>query len=133
MFKTLTIFLAVYLPYIACISDEMKELAQQLHNTCVSETGTTEDAITNARAGTFTDDEKFKCYLKCLLDQMAIVDEEGRIDVEAMIAVLPEEFQDSLPPVIRKCDTIIGANACDNIWLTQQCYYKENPEHYFLI
>nr|ANE37555.1 odorant binding protein 11 [Rhynchophorus ferrugineus] len=133
MFKTLPIVLALFLPYSSCISDEMKELAAQLHNACVAETGATEDAITNARAGTFADDDNFKCYFKCLFDQMAIMDDEGIIDVEAMIAVLPDEYQDTLPPVIRKCDTKKGANPCENAWLTHKCYYQENPAHYFLI
>ncbi|XP_030747910.1 uncharacterized protein LOC115876314 [Sitophilus oryzae] len=128
MFKVLTICLAIYyLPYVSCMTEEMLELAKQLHDTCVGETGAKEDAITNAKSGTFSEDPNFKCYIKCLLDQMAIVDEEGTIDVEAMIAVLPEEFQDSAP-AIRKCDTQRGADACDTVWLTHKCYYREDPE-----
>nr|UWL63317.1 odorant binding protein 27 [Pagiophloeus tsushimanus] len=123
----------LFLPNILCLSEEMQELANQLHATCIEETGAVEDAVANARAGDFSEAESFKCYIKCLLDQMAIIDDDGIIDVEAMIAVLPEEMQEKTAPIVRKCDTQKGANACESAWLTHKCYYREGPEQYFLI
>ncbi|XP_050309871.1 general odorant-binding protein 83a-like [Anthonomus grandis grandis] len=121
------------LPNVLCLSEEMQELANQLHDTCVGETGTTNDAIANARNGNFEDSDSFKCYIKCLLDQMAIIDDDGIIDVDAMVAVLPDELKEKTEPIIRKCGTQKGANPCENAWLTHKCYYKEGPEIYFLI
>nr|AMP19489.1 odorant binding protein 7 [Tomicus yunnanensis] len=127
-------FLALFIPSIMSLSEEMQELANQLHTTCIGETGAAEDAITNARKGDFSEADSFKCYIKCLLSQMAIIDDDdGTIDVDAMVAVLPEEIQEATEPIIRKCGSIIGANPCDSAWLTHKCYYKEGPEHYFLI
>ncbi|XP_048520680.1 uncharacterized protein LOC109537273 [Dendroctonus ponderosae] len=130
MKTALKVFLvALAIPTIMGMSDEMQELANQLHTTCIGETGAAEDAITNARNGDFSEADSFKCYIKCLLSQMAIIDDnDGTIDVDAMVAVLPEEIQEATEPIIRKCGSIIGANPCDSAWLTHKCYYKEGPE-----
>nr|UYS88360.1 odorant binding protein 8 [Aromia bungii] len=122
------VLLALLLPAVFALSDEMQELADMLHATCVEETGTTEDAILNARKGEFIDDEKFKCYIKCLMTQMACIDDDGTVDEEATIAVIPEEYQDVAAPIIRKCGTQKGATPCENAWLTHKCYYKESPQ-----
>ncbi|XP_076269644.1 general odorant-binding protein 69a-like isoform X2 [Rhynchophorus ferrugineus] len=150
MFKTLPIVLALFLPYISiaqledswylesycyprAMSDEMKELAQMLHNTCVGETGVSEDLIEKVNsAKTFADDENLKCYIKCLMAQMACIDDDGIIDVEATIAVLPEEIQQEADPIIRSCGTKVGKTACENAWLTHKCY-AENFAEYMLI
>ncbi|ENN77433.1 hypothetical protein D910_10850 [Dendroctonus ponderosae] len=73
MKTALKVFLvALAIPTIMGMSDEMQELANQLHTTCIGETGAAEDAITNARNGDFSEADSFKCYIKCLLSQMAI-------------------------------------------------------------
>nr|WJJ63282.1 odorant binding protein 24 [Pachyrhinus yasumatsui] len=133
MFSAIIFGFILVAPNVLCITEEMQELANQLHDTCIAETGASNDAIENARKGNFAEDESFKCYIKCLLAQMAIIDDDGTIDAEAMVAVLPEEFQDSVAPVIRKCGSKKGANPCDNAWLTHKCYYQESPETYILI
>nr|QCZ25095.1 odorant binding protein 38 [Nezara viridula]QFO46786.1 odorant binding protein [Cylas formicarius] len=136
MWKNSAISLLVLLsatPLVLSLSEEMQELANQLHSACVEETGAQESDIPKARDGVFSEDENFKCYIKCLLEQMAVIDDDGMIDVEAMISVLPEELEEIAAPVMRKCGTVKGANACENAWLTHKCYYKENPEAYFLI
>nr|APC94211.1 odorant-binding protein 20 [Pyrrhalta maculicollis] len=115
------------------LSEEMQELANMLHTTCVEETGAIEDDILNARKGIFADKEEFKCYIKCLMAQMACIDDDGIIDVEATIAVLPEEYRDKAAPIVKKCGTKSGKTPCENAWLTHQCYYKEAPDDYFLI
>ncbi|XP_072387594.1 general odorant-binding protein 83a-like [Diabrotica undecimpunctata] len=115
------------------MDQEMQELADMLHNTCIEETGASEDDINNAKKGAFADKEEFKCYIKCLMAQMACIDDDGIIDEEATIAVLPEEFRDKAAPVIRKCGTKKGKNDCENAWLTHKCYQSEAPDDYFLI
>ncbi|CAH1108948.1 unnamed protein product [Psylliodes chrysocephalus] len=113
---------------VVALSEEMQELADMLHATCVEETGTKDDDILNARKGVFADKEEFKCYIKCLMAQMACIEDDGIIDEEATIAVLPEEYRDKAAPVIRKCGTKKGSSPCENAWLTHQCYYTEAPD-----
>ncbi|XP_023014264.2 general odorant-binding protein 69a [Leptinotarsa decemlineata] len=115
------------------LSEEMQELANMLHMTCVDETGAKEDDILNARKGIFADDNNLKCYIKCIMAQMACIDEEGIIDEEATIAVLPEEYRAKAAPIIKKCGTKKGSTPCENAWLTHKCYQGEAPEDYILV
>nr|AIX97021.1 odorant-binding protein 6 [Monochamus alternatus] len=119
-------------PLVLSLNEEQQEMVLMLHNTCIAETGASNDAIEKAKKGNFPDDEKFKCYLMCLMIQMGCVDENGVVDVDATIAIIPEEFQDLAAPIIRKCDTQKGSTPCESAWLTHKCYYNENPDAYFL-
>nr|AXO78380.1 odorant binding protein 2 [Xylotrechus quadripes] len=123
----------LFCPIAFGLSEEMQELANMLHSTCIGETGVSEENIQKAKTGDFVDDEKLKCYIMCTMAQMACINENGIIDVEATIAVLPEEFQEMAAPIIRKCDTQKGKSPCENAWLTHKCYYNENPQGYFLV
>nr|AIX97065.1 odorant-binding protein 19 [Dastarcus helophoroides] len=127
------LILCILIISVTGITDEMKEMAKMLHETCTEETGATDDQIERARKGDFPPNDEFKCYIKCILAQMACISDDGMIDVEATIAVLPEEFKADAEPIIRKCGTVVGANACDNAWLTHKCYYEMNPSAYFLV
>ncbi|KAH1013758.1 hypothetical protein HUJ04_002707 [Dendroctonus ponderosae] len=125
---TWVVGIMLILPAIRALSDEMKELAQMLHNTCVAETGVNEDFIRKVNAEKiFADDENLKCYIKCLMAQMACIDDNGIIDEEATIAILPEEYQALAAPVIRACGTKHGANPCENAWLSHRCYAEMEP------
>ncbi|XP_025837222.1 general odorant-binding protein 83a isoform X2 [Agrilus planipennis] len=125
--------LIAVLPFILCISEEMMELAKMLHDNCQGETGVPEEMIENARKGDFADDDRFKCYLKCVMVQMAVMNDEGVVDPEAVVAVLPDELKDVLSGSIRACGGKVGKDQCENAWLTHKCYYEKEPEHYFLV
>ena len=52
----------------------MQELVTMLHGTCVAETGVSEDLIVRVnKEKKMIDDDKLKCYIKCLLPQTACV------------------------------------------------------------
>nr|BAF79599.1 pheromone-binding protein [Anomala schonfeldti] len=116
------------------MSEEMEELAKQLHNDCVAQTGVDEAHITTVKDQKgFPDDEKFKCYLKCLMTEMAIVGDDGIVDVEAAVGVLPDEYKAKAEPVMRKCGVKPGANPCDNVYQTHKCYYDTDPQSYMIV
>ncbi|RZB40611.1 general odorant-binding protein 69a-like, partial [Asbolus verrucosus] len=114
---------------IQCVSEEMQELINMLHGTCISESGVTEDVIAKVNAEkVMVDDENLKCYIKCLLTQTGCISDDGVVDVEATIALLPPEMQDAAAPVIRQCGAKMGANPCESAWLTHKCYLETKPE-----
>ncbi|KRT82201.1 hypothetical protein AMK59_3032, partial [Oryctes borbonicus] len=126
--------LGIYLPAILCLSEEMEELAKQLHGECVAQVGVDEALITMVQEQKgFPDDEKFKCYLKCLMTEMAVVGDDGVIDVEAAIGIIPDEFKEKAEPIMRKCGFKPGANPCDNVYQTHKCYYDVDPKAYMII
>ncbi|XP_049821933.1 general odorant-binding protein 83a-like [Aethina tumida] len=134
MLRVLVVVLYVCaIPGALSLSDEMQELVDMLHNTCVGETGVDEALIVKVqKEKVFEDDEKLKCYIRCLLVQMALISDDGIIDPEGTIALLPEEQQDIAAPIVRACGTKIGANPCENAWLTHKCYAEGNPDIYML-
>nr|AGG37860.1 pheromone-binding protein [Brachysternus prasinus] len=116
------------------MSEEMEELGKQLHDDCVGQTGVDEAFITTVKDHKgFPDDEKFKCYLKCLMTEMAVVGDDGVIDVEAAVGILPDDIKDKAEPVMRKCGAKVGANPCDHVYLTHKCYYDTDPETYMIV
>ncbi|XP_049821932.1 general odorant-binding protein 83a isoform X3 [Aethina tumida] len=118
---------------IKAMPEEMRELAEMLHNTCVTETGVDEDIVTNAINGDFSTDESFKSYLKCLMDQMACISDDGNVDVEAIIALIPENIRDKAAPIIRKCGSEKpAARLLDTIWNFHICCLNTDPTTYFL-
>ncbi|XP_022911546.1 general odorant-binding protein 69a-like [Onthophagus taurus] len=131
-----SLILCLLFPNIQAMSEEMEELAKQLHNDCVEQIG---DAAVEAFITTvqkkegFPDENLLKCYIKCVMDEMAIVDDDGVIDVEAAIALLPEEMADDAAPIMRKCGVIKGSSPCDTVYQTHKCYYDTNKEVYFLV
>ncbi|XP_063918462.1 general odorant-binding protein 69a-like [Zophobas morio] len=126
--------LCLYLPTVLCLPEEMQELVTMLHGTCVAETGVSEDLIVRVnKEKKMIDDDKLKCYIKCLLTQTACISDDGVVDVEATIALLPDEMRKVSEPIIRKCGAKMGANPCESAWLTHKCYMESNPDVYELI
>ncbi|XP_012265247.2 general odorant-binding protein 83a-like [Athalia rosae] len=115
------------------LSDEVQEMVKMLHDSCVEETGVTEALIDGARTGNFAEDNSLKCYMKCLMMQLSALTDDGDIDVETVISMLPDEMKADGEPIIRACGTVKGADECDTVFLTQKCYYQQSPTKYFLI
>ncbi|RLZ02132.1 Odorant binding protein 6 [Cephus cinctus] len=115
------------------VSDEMMEMAKMLHDSCVSETGVDEGLIEKCRDGVFTEDSNLKCYIKCIMDQVSGMTDDGEVDEETVISMLPEEMQSETAPTIRECGTVRGSDNCDTAFQTHKCYYAKNPENYFLV
>ncbi|KAF5304470.1 hypothetical protein FQA39_LY09666 [Lamprigera yunnana] len=126
------VVLCMCIPTILCMSEEMQELIDMLHNTCMDQTGATEDAISAAKKGNFMDDNNLRCYMKCVMSEMSTIGDDGTIDVDAAVALLPDDVRPILEPTMRKCGTQVGVDACDNAYLTFKCYYDNNPANFFL-
>ncbi|XP_046614669.1 general odorant-binding protein 69a-like isoform X2 [Neodiprion virginianus] len=99
--------------------DGMAEMLQMLHDTCVGQTGVAEDLIVEARTGNFADDPKLKF-------------DDGNIDVETIVAVLPEHIVGDAEPVVRSCGTVKGSDDCDTAFQTNKCWYNGVPDRYML-
>ncbi|XP_017785354.1 PREDICTED: uncharacterized protein LOC108568658 [Nicrophorus vespilloides] len=124
-------FLLISIVNVLAIPEEMLELARSLHNACQAESGAAEELISKAQKGDFTDDQNLKCYIKCLMNELAVMEDDGTVDVEAVIEFLPEEHRKDVEPAVRKCGTVVGADHCENAWLTHKCYYENAPDNKF--
>jgi len=111
----------------------MQELIDMLHKTCQGQTGVDEGFIAAAKKGDFsTDDQKIRCYMKCVMAEMSTIDDDGVVDIDAAVAILPDDVRPKLEPVMRKCGGIAGADACDVAFKTFKCFYDGAPADFFL-
>ncbi|XP_023951684.2 general odorant-binding protein 69a-like [Bicyclus anynana] len=111
---------------------EMAELAKMLRESCVDETGVDVGLIDKVNAGAdLMQDNKLKCYIKCVMETAGMMS-GGDVDVEAVIAVLPEELKKHAN-TMRSCGTQKGTDDCDTAFKTQECWQKGNKQDFFLI
>ncbi|XP_072387614.1 general odorant-binding protein 69a-like [Diabrotica undecimpunctata] len=114
------------------LTEEQQQLMNSLHAECVSQTGVGEDVIEKAKSGDFVEDPKLKCYMKCVFDEIGVITDDGKIDVEGALAILPDDMKDIATPVITKCGTQAGADVCEAIFNTLKCYYDMDKRAFFL-
>nr|AMP19490.1 odorant binding protein 8 [Tomicus yunnanensis] len=114
---------------------ETKELMVALHKNCVDHLGVTEAQVNQLKAGVFTEDVKLKCYTRCLMSESGVMDENGAIDIKAFSEILPESIRGTTRNVFDSCAQTNKdiADECVKAYEVIQCWYKQNPESYFMI
>ncbi|CAG9569629.1 unnamed protein product [Danaus chrysippus] len=114
------------------LEGEMAELAKMLRDNCVEETGVDVALIDKVNQGaTLMEDGKLKCYIKCVMETAGMMS-GGEVDVEAVVAVLPDELQRHAD-TMRACGTQRGRDDCDTAFRTQVCWQAGCPQDYILI
>nr|QOV03019.1 odorant binding protein 3 [Apocheima cinerarius] len=83
--------------------DDAKEIIQTVHDACVANTGVSEEDIANCEKGIFKEDTKLKCYMFCLFEEASLADEDGIVDYEMMLSLIPEEYYDRTSKMILGC------------------------------
>nr|AXY78920.1 odorant-binding protein 7 [Oedaleus infernalis] len=113
--------------------DEMREMMDQLHQTCVGESGVSEGNIDAARKGNFIEDANLKCYMKCIFVQMTCMSDDGVFDADTAIAMLPDNLKDVASKALNACKGEKGSDACDTAFKINQCLFKQAPKDYILV
>ncbi|XP_022116327.1 general odorant-binding protein 69a-like [Pieris rapae] len=127
------ILLMCLLSSTLAMDEEMAELAKMLRDSCSSETGVDISLLDKVNAGAdLMPDPKLKCYTKCFMETAGMLS-EGTVDVDAVIAIMPEDFRKRNEDKIRACGTQKGVDDCDTAFLTQVCWQKANKADYFLV
>nr|AOG12857.1 odorant binding protein [Eogystia hippophaecolus] len=130
--STLCMVLVALVAGAAAMDEEMAELARMLRENCGEETGVDLGLVDQVNGGAdLMPDPKLKCYIKCVMETAGMFS-EGQVEVEAVIAMLPENMKKS-EGSIRGCGTQKGADDCDTAFLTQVCWQKANKAEYFLV
>ncbi|XP_034238292.1 general odorant-binding protein 83a-like [Thrips palmi] len=114
------------------LSDDQKALLKQLRGSCMEETGVAEATIEACKTGNFADDPKLRCYLKCVYQQMTVMDDDGMVDADMMVTMLPEEIQAKAEPILQVCKAVNGADACENAMQFNKCLYEKAPDYYIV-
>ncbi|XP_063389532.1 general odorant-binding protein 69a-like [Cydia fagiglandana] len=118
---------------VSCMDDEMVELMKMLRENCGEETGVDLSLVEKVNQGAdLMPDPKLKCYTKCIMETAGMLS-EGEVDVEAVVAMLPEDMKNKNEKSIRACGTQKGGDDCETAFLTQVCWQKANKADYFLV
>ncbi|XP_053670535.1 general odorant-binding protein 69a [Anopheles nili] len=111
------------------IPDRYKKPAKMLHEICVAESGASEDLLRQCLDGTVHDDPAVKCYIHCLFDKIDVIDEDtGRIWLERMLYILPDDVRDAAMHLTRECGHIVTPDKCDTAYETVKCYFRAHDE-----
>ncbi|XP_050666317.1 general odorant-binding protein 83a-like [Leptidea sinapis] len=116
------------------LSDEIKEIIEHVHNECVAKTAVAEVDIANCENGIFKEDNKLKCYMFCLLEEGSLVDDDGNVDYDLMISLIPEQYTERVTKMIFACKHLDtpDKDKCQRAFDVHQCSYKQDPNFYFL-
>nr|AAL60413.1 antennal binding protein 3 [Manduca sexta] len=115
-------------------SEEIKEIIQTVHDECVGKTGVSEEDIANCENGIFKEDVKLKCYMFCLLEVAGLADEDGTVDYDMLVSLIPEEYSERASKMIFACNHLDTPekDKCQRSFDVHKCTYEKDPEFYFL-
>nr|ALC79590.1 odorant binding protein 8 [Grapholita molesta] len=112
---------------------ETAELAKMLRDNCGEETEVDVGLINQVNAGAdLMPDPKLKCYIKCVMETAGMLD-NGDVDVEATLELLPEPMRTKNEHIVRTCGSKRGADDCETAYNTQSCWQKMNKAEFCLI
>nr|UVB79200.1 odorant-binding protein 10 [Heortia vitessoides] len=116
------------------VSDEIKEIIQHVHNECVGKTGVAEEDIQNCEKGIFKEDKKLKCYMFCLMEEASLVDDDGAVDYDMMVSIIPEKYYERASNMIFACKHLDtpDKDKCQRAFDVHKCSYDRDPDFYFL-
>ncbi|KAJ8736403.1 hypothetical protein PYW08_007059 [Mythimna loreyi] len=115
-------------------SDEIKEIVQTIHDECVIITGVAEEDIANCEHGIFKEDPKLKCYMFCLMEEASLVDDDGTVDYDMLVSLIPEKYYERTTKMIFSCrylDTP-DKDKCQRAFDVHKCSFEKDPDLYFL-
>ncbi|XP_072756311.1 odorant binding protein 1 [Anoplolepis gracilipes] len=115
------------------IPPEMLEMVQGDKERCMSEHGTSQTLIDEVNDGKLSNDRSITCYMHCLLDAFSLVDEEGDLEVDMLLSVIPEQYQEIGTKILNKCAKQDGADPCEKIFNIAKCVQSTVPELWFMV
>ncbi|XP_073950523.1 general odorant-binding protein 83a-like [Choristoneura fumiferana] len=104
---------------------------------CEANTGVDKGLVDQFSKGTMVDDDKLKCYMKCIFLEFQVLDETtGLFRYEKMLGLIPQEMKSVAYEMGRNCIHFKGeggADLCQVSFDLHRCWQKADPEHYFLM
>ncbi|EZA48953.1 ObirObp1 [Ooceraea biroi] len=115
------------------VPPEMLEMVQGDKKRCMGEHGTSQALIDEVNNGNLADDRSIACYMHCMLDAFSLVDEEGNLETEMLLGVIPEQFLELATELLNKCAVQEGADGCEKVFKIAKCVQATKPELWFMV
>ncbi|KAK6617429.1 hypothetical protein RUM43_014438 [Polyplax serrata] len=82
-------------------------MSREIHRNCIRKVGTTEQDISSCQKGIIDRaNEKQTCYLKCVLHEIALMDDNGKLTPVKALKVLPLNSLSKFGPIVAGCGKI---------------------------
>ncbi|CAH0405492.1 unnamed protein product [Chilo suppressalis] len=115
------------------LSESQKEKANQYIMECVKQSGVHTDVLVNAKKGQYADDEALKKFTLCFFQKSGIVDQTGKLNVDAALSKLPESVnKHDATKLLEECKNKTGKDAADTAFEIFKCYSKGTKTHILL-
>ena len=122
-------FLVLELVYVQSTDDpdDLRKLTAGARKICIAETGTTLQAVEDTEYGEFPEDDRLKCYFKCTLTKLSMMDKNGKIKYNLLKKVIPEPFKQVGYDMIDSCKDVTSSDICEKAFSFMKCMYLVNP------
>ncbi|KAF7996739.1 hypothetical protein HCN44_002385 [Aphidius gifuensis] len=114
------------------VPKEFEDVAPEIRKICLAESGTTNEMVNEVGLGKFTEDDKLKCYLRCLFDQFRLMTPKG-LNFKGFLALSPPNMKEKAVVMVEKCKETKGTDSCDLAYNINYCFYKTYPVEFFII
>ncbi|KAF7990735.1 hypothetical protein HCN44_000540 [Aphidius gifuensis] len=102
---------------------------QAANRLCRQQNGIDRSLINRARQGEFIDNNpQFDCYVGCLLQQLGLTYDDGSLDVNTAVNMVPltSPSHDQIVNAISICGNQRGNDKCSTAHLLYSCMYQNN-------
>nr|ALG36142.1 odorant binding protein 9 [Sclerodermus sp. MQW-2015] len=117
----------------AWITQEILDMIANDKNNCMAEHGTTEAQVDSVNNGQLPEDRSITCYMFCMFDTFAVVDEDGVLDADTLSSFFPEEVQEKARGAFGPCSEPPGDDNCDKMKNLAKCIHEHDPSMLFMI
>ncbi|CAG9859680.1 unnamed protein product [Phyllotreta striolata] len=112
---------------------DVRDLAKELHKTCVNKANIDEGTVQNVKKGIFQNEDKLKVYLTCVWSESTVL-ENGKFNTKIFNDFLPSEYKDVSKKVADCFDKFSGEKSIeDRVLKMEKCRYETDPENYIMI
>ncbi|OAD52230.1 Pheromone-binding protein-related protein 2 [Eufriesea mexicana] len=85
------------------------------------------EIIEDTEYGEFPDDDKLKCYFKCVLEKFKMMDKDGKIKYNLLKKVIPNAYKELGNEMIDSCSDVDDVDKCEKSFKFMKCMYEVNP------
>ncbi|XP_076247176.1 odorant binding protein 11 isoform X2 [Calliopsis andreniformis] len=110
--------------------DSFRRMTAPLRKKCLAEMKITLDLVEDTEYGNFPEDERLKCYFKCVLESASMMDKKGNIKFNFLKKMIPEIFREVGYEMIDSCTDVTGKDNCEIAYNFAKCTYNVNPVAY---
>ena len=115
------------------VPPEVLDMVQDDKERCMGEHGTSQGQIDAVGSGNIVNEPSITCYMYCLLEAFSLVDEDGNLETDMLLGLLPDKFQDTAVEVLDKCTPTTGSDNCEKMFNLAKCVYSAVPELWFIV